>query len=133
MVWKGFPAFPAHLRMRPVSRGTHHVKAGSEKADPYHFELLKVLGQGSFGKVSPEPTARSCRDQEGRRGSDEAVPGLSVFPSREPGVSGNFWGSHEGCQVPFRTSGRRLGEEKKGTTEDGMVGWHHGLYGHEFG
>ena len=20
-VWKGFPAFPAHLRMRPVSRG----------------------------------------------------------------------------------------------------------------
>ena len=21
MVWKGFPAFPAHLRMRPVSRG----------------------------------------------------------------------------------------------------------------
>ena len=21
VVWKGFPAFPAHLRMRPVSRG----------------------------------------------------------------------------------------------------------------
>lgn len=38
---------------------THHVKAGSEKADPSHFELLKVLGQGSFGKVSPESTAGS--------------------------------------------------------------------------
>ncbi|XP_069478965.1 ribosomal protein S6 kinase alpha-1 isoform X4 [Ambystoma mexicanum] len=30
---------------------THHVKEGSEKADSSQFELLKVLGQGSFGKV----------------------------------------------------------------------------------
>nr|XP_025035285.1 ribosomal protein S6 kinase alpha-1 [Pelodiscus sinensis] len=29
---------------------THHVKEGSEKGDPSQFELLKVLGQGSFGK-----------------------------------------------------------------------------------
>ena len=27
----------------------------------------------------------SSRDQEGRRGSEEAVPGPSVFPSGEPG------------------------------------------------
>ena len=37
------------------------------------------------------------------------MPGPSVFPSREPGVSGNFWVSYEGCQVPFRTSGRNMG------------------------
>ena len=31
------------------------------------------------------------------------------FPSGEPGVSGNFWGSHEGWQDPFRPSGRNMG------------------------
>ena len=29
------------------------------------------------------PGSLSCRDQEGRRGSEEAVPGPSVFPSGE--------------------------------------------------
>ena len=27
------------------------------------------------------------------------MPGPSVFPSGEPGVSGDFWGSQEGCQL----------------------------------
>ena len=30
-------------------------------------------------------------------------------------------------------SGKDLGKEKKGTTEDEMAGWHHRLDGHEFG
>ena len=36
-------------------------------------------------------TSLSCRDQEGRRGSDEVVLGTSGFPSSETGMSGNFW------------------------------------------
>ena len=41
---------------------THVVKEGSEKADASQFELLKVLGQGSFGKVSAVSAApRVCR------------------------------------------------------------------------
>ena len=30
-------------------------------------------------------------------------------------------------------AGKDWGQEKKGTTEDEMVGWHHQLNGHEFG
>ena len=29
--------------------------------------------------------------------------------------------------------GGSQGQEEKGMTEDEMAGWHHGLYGHEFG
>ena len=43
----------------------------------------------------------SCRDQEGRWGSDEVVPGPSVFHSREPGVSGNFRGRIKGAKYRF--------------------------------
>ena len=37
------------------------------------------------------------------------MPGQSVFPSGDPGVSGDFWGSQEGSQGPFRPSGRNRG------------------------
>ena len=37
------------------------------------------------------------------------MPGPSVFPSGDPSVSGDFWGSQEGCQGPFRPSGRNRG------------------------
>uniref|UniRef100_A0A3Q4I518 Protein kinase domain-containing protein n=1 Tax=Neolamprologus brichardi TaxID=32507 RepID=A0A3Q4I518_NEOBR len=41
---------PPHGDIKEINI-THVVKEGSEKADASQFELLKVLGQGSFGKV----------------------------------------------------------------------------------
>ena len=71
--------------------------------------ILSCAGKAGNPFQNTQGNRLSCRDQEGRRGSDEAVPGLSVFPSREAGMLGNFWVSYEGCQVPFRTSGRIMG------------------------
>ena len=36
------------------------------------------------------PARKKGKGQEGRRGSEEAVPVPSVFPSGDPGVSGDF-------------------------------------------
>ena len=43
----------------------------------------------------------SCRDQQGRRGSDEVVPGTSVFFSSETGMLGNFLGHIKGAKYLF--------------------------------
>ena len=61
-----------------------------------HFLLQGIFPDPGIKPRSPALQADSllrlsCRDQEGRRGSEEAVPGPSVFPSGEPGVSGDFW------------------------------------------
>ena len=81
-----------------------------------HFEfprvdglILRCAGKAGNSFQTTQGNRHSCRDQEERRVSDEVVSGPSVFPSREPGVSGHFWGSQQRCQVPFRTSGRKMG------------------------
>ena len=72
-----------------------------------------LIPRGAVQAGNPFQTTQgnqlSCREQERSRSSEEVVPGLSVFPSREPGMSGNFWMSHEGCQVPCLTSRRNMG------------------------
>ena len=42
----------------------------------------------------------SCRDQEGSRGSDEVVPGTSVFLSSETGMLGDFLRRIKGAKHP---------------------------------
>ena len=61
---------------------------------------LILRGDGKVG--NPFQTNKgnrpSCRDQEGRRGSDEVVLGTSVFFSSETGMSGNFLGRIKGAK-----------------------------------
>ena len=69
--------------------------------------LGSLEGAGKAGNPfqTTQGNQLSCRDQEGRRGSDEVVPGPSVFPSREPSVSGNFCGRIKGVTYRFALQG----------------------------
>ena len=63
--------------------------------------ILRRAGKAGNPFQTTQGNRLSCRGQEGRRGSEEAVPGPSVFPSREPGVSGNFRGRIKGAKYRF--------------------------------
>ena len=100
------------LKSRPGTRG--RSACGTTHVARLEFPretglLLRCAGKAGNPFQTTQVNRISCRDQEVRRGSDEKVPVPSVLPSREPGMSGNFWGSHEGCQVPFRPSGWNRG------------------------
>ena len=68
--------------------------------------ILRCAGKAGNPFQTKQGNRLSCRDQEGRRGSDDVVPGPSVFPSREPGVSGNFWGRIKGGMYSFALQDR---------------------------
>ena len=56
--------------------------------------------------------------------------GPSVFPSGEPGVSGDFWGSQEGCQGMLMGWGCGFGgwrQRHRRAPVEGGAGWGAGL------
>ena len=73
---------------------------------PLEFPRETGLTLRCAGKVgNPFQTKQgnrpSFRDQEERRGSDEVVPGTSVFLLSETGKSGNFSGCIKGAKYRF--------------------------------
>ena len=75
--------------------------------------ILRCAGKVGNPFQTKHGSRPSSRTQEGRSGSDEVVPGTSVFPSRETRVSGNFWNRIKGAKFSHlkceNTSRRNLG------------------------
>ena len=63
--------------------------------------ILRCAGKVRNPLQTKQGNRPTARDQKGRRGSDEVVPGPLVFPSREPSVSGNFCGRIKGVKYRF--------------------------------
>ena len=63
--------------------------------------ILRCAGKVEKAFQTKQVNRPSCRDQEGRRGSDEVVLGTSGFPSSETGMSGNFGGLLKGAKYRF--------------------------------
>ena len=80
-------------------RGTSH--GASLEFPPETGLFLRCARKAGNPFQTTQGNRLSSRDQEGRRGSDEMVPGPSVFPSREPRVSGNFCGRIKGVKYRF--------------------------------
>ena len=67
--------------------------------------LLRCAGKAGNPFQTTQGNRLSCRDQEWRRGSDEAVPGPSVFPSGNPACRGSFGGRSKAVRDHFALQG----------------------------
>ena len=63
--------------------------------------ILRCAGKVGNPFQKKQGNRPSFRDQEERMGSDEVVPGTSVFPLSETGKSGNFSGCIKGAKYRF--------------------------------
>ena len=67
--------------------------------------ILRGAGKAGNPFQTTQGNRLSCRDQEGRRGSEEAVPGHSVFPLGTPACRGNFGGRRTAVRDRFALQG----------------------------
>ena len=71
--------------------------------------ILRCDGKVGNPFQTKQGNRHTCRDQEGRMGSEEMVPGIFGVPLEGDRYVGELCWSHQGCQVPFRTSRRNVG------------------------
>ena len=67
--------------------------------------ILRFAGKAGNPFQTTQGNRLSCRDQEGRRGSEEAVPEPSVFPSGDPACRGTFGGRRKAVRDRFALQG----------------------------
>ena len=67
--------------------------------------ILRRAGKAGKPFQTMQGNPLSCRDQEGRRGSEEVVPGPSVFPSGEPACRGTLGGRMKAVRDGFALQG----------------------------
>ena len=93
-----------------LSRADREIGVFQKVAQPtrFHLEFPRETGlilrcDGKFGNPfqTKQGNGPSCRDQKGIRGSDDVVPGTSVFLSIESGMLGNFLGRIKGAKYRF--------------------------------
>ena len=93
-----------------LSRADREIRVFRHVAPPTRVRLkfpretgliLRCAGKVGNPFQTKQGNRPSCSDQEGRRGSDEVVPGTSLFPSSENSMLGNFWGRIKGAKYHF--------------------------------
>ena len=91
------------------SRADREIRVFRHVAPPMRLRLEfpretgLILGvQGRLGTPSDKGVESTLLSRSGGgRVSDEVVPGTSVFPSSETGMSGHFWGCIKGAKYHF--------------------------------
>ena len=83
--------------------------------------ILRCDGKVGNPFQSKQGNQPSCRDQEGRRGSEEVKPGNLDVPLEGDQCVGELCGSHQGCQIPFRTSRRHMDFSRDAVAGKGFI------------
>src|SRR5574341_723305 len=93
------------IKRGPGNRGasqcgsTHEARLECRRETGLILRCDRKVGNSFQTKQGSRP---SCRDQEGRRGSEEVVPENLSVPLEGDRDFGELCGSHQGCQGPFR-------------------------------